>query len=80
METDQFSSLVPMWAVGAIVIVVLALVACLTYCMFRKCFGKKKKSKKDREKKRAGRRRTEGAIGETEGEQKVQVHDTVHLI
>ncbi|XP_056594503.1 synaptotagmin Vb [Triplophysa dalaica] len=62
----------PMWAVGAIVMVVLALVACFTYCMFRKCLGKKKKSKKDRERKRAGRRRTEGAIGEAEGEQKVE--------
>ncbi|KAA0704988.1 Synaptotagmin-2 [Triplophysa tibetana] len=62
----------PMWAVGAIVIVVLALVACFTYCMFKKCFGKKKKSQKDRERKRGGRRRTEGAIGEAEGEQKVE--------
>nr|XP_055037753.1 synaptotagmin Vb [Misgurnus anguillicaudatus]XP_055037754.1 synaptotagmin Vb [Misgurnus anguillicaudatus] len=60
----------PVWAVSAIVLVVLALVVCFTYCMFRKCFGKKKKSKKDRERKRAGRRRTEGTIGEVEGERK----------
>ncbi|XP_051542815.1 synaptotagmin Vb isoform X1 [Myxocyprinus asiaticus] len=62
----------PVWAVGAIVLVVLALVVCFTYCMFKKCFGKKKKSKKARERKRAGRKRTEGAVGEGEGEQKVE--------
>uniref|UniRef100_A0A671KQR6 Synaptotagmin-1-like n=2 Tax=Sinocyclocheilus anshuiensis TaxID=1608454 RepID=A0A671KQR6_9TELE len=60
----------PMWAVGAIVVVVLALVACFTFCMFKKCFGKKKKSKKARERKRAGRRKKEGTEGEGEGEQK----------
>uniref|UniRef100_A0A8C2B7M9 Synaptotagmin Vb n=1 Tax=Cyprinus carpio TaxID=7962 RepID=A0A8C2B7M9_CYPCA len=42
----------PMWAVGAIIVVVLALVACFTYCIFKKCFGKRKKSKKARERKR----------------------------
>ncbi|XP_016410640.1 synaptotagmin Vb [Sinocyclocheilus rhinocerous] len=60
----------PMWAVGAIVVVVLALVACFTFCMFKKCFGKKKKSKKARERKRAGQRKKEGTEGEGEGEQK----------
>ncbi|XP_018923322.2 LOW QUALITY PROTEIN: synaptotagmin Vb [Cyprinus carpio] len=60
----------PMWAVGAIVVVVLALVACFTYCMFKKCFGKKKKSKKARERKRAGWKKKEGTEGEGEGEQK----------
>uniref|UniRef100_A0A8C1XFX5 Synaptotagmin Vb n=1 Tax=Cyprinus carpio TaxID=7962 RepID=A0A8C1XFX5_CYPCA len=44
----------PMWAVGAIVVVVLALVACFTYCMFKKCFGKKKKSKKEEGEKKEG--------------------------
>ncbi|XP_016428070.1 synaptotagmin-2-like [Sinocyclocheilus rhinocerous] len=60
----------PMWAVAAIVVVVLALVACFTYCIFKKCFGKKKKSKKARERKRAGRRKIEGTEGEGKGEQK----------
>uniref|UniRef100_A0A8C2JEW8 Synaptotagmin Vb n=1 Tax=Cyprinus carpio TaxID=7962 RepID=A0A8C2JEW8_CYPCA len=50
----------PMWAVGAIIVVVLALVACFTYCIFKKCFGKRKKSKKARERKRAGWRKIEG--------------------
>ncbi|XP_026203031.1 synaptotagmin Va [Anabas testudineus] len=44
----------PMWAVGAIVVVVLALVACLGFCIYRKCFNKGKKPKKVRE--RAGGR------------------------
>uniref|UniRef100_A0A671S6W2 Synaptotagmin Vb n=1 Tax=Sinocyclocheilus anshuiensis TaxID=1608454 RepID=A0A671S6W2_9TELE len=60
----------PMWAVAASVVVVLALVACFTYCIFKKFFGKKKKSKKARERKRAGRRKIEGTEGEGEGEQK----------
>ncbi|KAF4096037.1 synaptotagmin Vb [Onychostoma macrolepis] len=60
----------PVWAVGAIVVVVLTLVACFTYCMFKKCFSKKKKSKKARERKRAGRRKKEGTEGEGHGEQK----------
>uniref|UniRef100_A0AAX7V0I4 C2 domain-containing protein n=1 Tax=Astatotilapia calliptera TaxID=8154 RepID=A0AAX7V0I4_ASTCA len=47
---------IPMWAVGAIVVVVLVLVACFIFCIFKKCFGKKKKPKKAREGK-AGRRR-----------------------
>ncbi|MCI4384677.1 hypothetical protein PGIGA_G00041510 [Pangasianodon gigas] len=36
----------PMWAIGAIVVLVLALVACLTFCMYKKCLGGKKKAKK----------------------------------
>uniref|UniRef100_A0A669ESQ0 Synaptotagmin Vb n=2 Tax=Oreochromis TaxID=8139 RepID=A0A669ESQ0_ORENI len=64
---------VPMWAVGAIVVVVLVLVACFIFCIFKKCFGKKKKPKKVREGK-AGRRRKakegEGESGEKEGEVK----------
>ncbi|KAL7840928.1 hypothetical protein AOLI_G00262510 [Acnodon oligacanthus] len=57
----------PMWAVGAIVVVVLALVACFVFCFFKKCFGKKKKSKKARERKGAARRRKAGEEGEVEG-------------
>ncbi|KAI4899008.1 hypothetical protein NFI96_024076 [Prochilodus magdalenae] len=57
----------PMWAVGAIVVVVLALVACFVFCFFKKCFGKKKKSKKARERKGAARRRKGGEEGEVEG-------------
>uniref|UniRef100_A0A672Q3X6 Synaptotagmin-2-like n=1 Tax=Sinocyclocheilus grahami TaxID=75366 RepID=A0A672Q3X6_SINGR len=60
----------PIWAVAASVVVVLALVACFTYCIFKKCFGKKKKSKKARERKRAGWRKIEGTEGKGEGEQK----------
>ncbi len=72
METDSFLfSIVPMWAVGAIVVVVLALVACFTYCMLKKCCSKKKKSKKARERKKAGRRKKEGTEGEGDREQKV---------
>ncbi|KAI1884681.1 hypothetical protein AGOR_G00228920 [Albula goreensis] len=58
---------VPMWAVGAIVVVVLALVGCLTFCIYRKCVGKKKKPKKVRERK-GGRRRKGGGEGEGDGE------------
>lgn len=54
---------IPMWAVGAIVVVVLLLVAACIFCVFKKCFGKKKKPKKVRERK-AGRRRV--AKGEDE--------------
>lgn len=47
---------VPMWAIGAIVVVVLALVGCLAFCIYKKCLGGKKKTKKVRERK-GGRRR-----------------------
>uniref|UniRef100_A0A8B9R4Y6 Synaptotagmin-1-like n=1 Tax=Astyanax mexicanus TaxID=7994 RepID=A0A8B9R4Y6_ASTMX len=63
----------PMWAVGAIVVVVLALVACFIFCFFKKCFGKKKKSKKARERKGAARRRKGGEEGEVEGGPKLIV-------
>uniref|UniRef100_A0A8C6SY15 Synaptotagmin Va n=1 Tax=Neogobius melanostomus TaxID=47308 RepID=A0A8C6SY15_9GOBI len=46
----------PMWAVGAIVVVVLALVACMGYCIYKKCFNKGKKAKKVRERKGGGGR------------------------
>lgn len=58
-----------MWAVGAIVVVVLVLVACLIFCAFKKCFGKKKKPKTVRERK-VGRRRKEKE-GEGEAGEKV---------
>ncbi|TMS21809.1 Synaptotagmin-1 [Larimichthys crocea] len=64
---------IPMWAVAAIVVVVLVLVGCFIFCVFKKCFGKKKKPKKVRERK-TGRRKKEkegeGEAGEKEGEQK----------
>ncbi|MEQ2282007.1 hypothetical protein AMECASPLE_036105, partial [Ameca splendens] len=60
---------VPMWAVGAIVVVVLALVACLGFCIYKKCFNKGKKQKKARERKGGGgrgrrKKDQEGAEGE----------------
>lgn len=58
-----------MWAVGAIVVLVLVLVACFIFCIFKKCFGKKKKPKKAREGK-TGRRR-KAKEGEGEGGEKV---------
>ncbi|RVE59591.1 hypothetical protein OJAV_G00189980 [Oryzias javanicus] len=64
---------IPMWAVGAIVVLVLVLVACFIFCLFKKCFGKKKKPKKARERKAGRRRKTkegEGESGEKEGEVK----------
>lgn len=60
-----------MWAVGAIVVLVLLLVAAFIFCVFKKCFGKKKKPKKVRERK-AGRRRKEKE-GEGEAGEKVRV-------
>ncbi|XP_061613385.1 synaptotagmin Vb [Phyllopteryx taeniolatus] len=64
---------IPMWAVGAIVVVVLVLVACFIFCVFKKCFGKKKKPKKVRERKTGRCRKSkegEGETGEKEGEVK----------
>ncbi|XP_036393783.1 synaptotagmin Vb [Megalops cyprinoides] len=66
---------IPMWAVGAIVVVVLALVGCFIFCIIKKCFGKKKKAKKVRERK-AGRRRRGGAEGEAEGTEKEEGEKT----
>ncbi|XP_038548684.1 synaptotagmin Va isoform X2 [Micropterus salmoides] len=63
----------PMWAVGAIVVVVLALIACMGFCIYKKCCKKEKKPKKVRERKGGrGRRKKdkEGEDGEDkEGEQ-----------
>lgn len=59
---------VPMWAIGAIVVVVLALVACLGFCIWKKCINKGKKPKKVRERKGGrGRRKKEGAGEGEEG-------------
>uniref|UniRef100_A0A4W5L6E1 Synaptotagmin n=1 Tax=Hucho hucho TaxID=62062 RepID=A0A4W5L6E1_9TELE len=58
----------PMWAIGAIVVVVLALVACLGFCIWKKCISKGKKPKKVRERKGGrGRRKKEGAGEGEEG-------------
>ncbi|XP_051570764.1 synaptotagmin-2-like [Myxocyprinus asiaticus] len=46
----------PMWAIGAIIVVMLALVGCFAFCIYKKCLGGKKKAKKVRERK-GGRRR-----------------------
>ncbi|KAJ8251075.1 hypothetical protein GJAV_G00216980 [Gymnothorax javanicus] len=62
---------VPMWAVGAIVVVMLALVGCFTFCIFKKFIRKKKKQKKARERK-AGRRQK---AGEAESEREKEEGD-----
>ncbi|KAE8283637.1 Synaptotagmin-2 [Larimichthys crocea] len=59
----------PMWAVGAIVVVVLALVACMGFCIYKKCINKGKKPKKVRERKGGRGRRKKDKEGE-EGEEK----------
>uniref|UniRef100_M4AUA3 Synaptotagmin Va n=1 Tax=Xiphophorus maculatus TaxID=8083 RepID=M4AUA3_XIPMA len=60
----------PMWAVGAIVVVVLALVACLGFCIYKKCFNKGKKQKARERKGGGGRgRRKKDKEGE-EGDEK----------
>ncbi|AWP18414.1 putative synaptotagmin-1-like [Scophthalmus maximus] len=58
----------PMWAVGAIVVVVLALVACLGFCIFKKCFNKGSKPKKVRERKGGRGRRKKDKDGEDGGD------------
>ncbi|TMS15618.1 Synaptotagmin-1 [Larimichthys crocea] len=58
-----------MWAVGAIVVVVLALVACMGFCIYKKCINKGKKPKKVRERKGGRGRRKKDKEGE-EGEEK----------
>ncbi|CAL8283392.1 unnamed protein product [Boreogadus saida] len=54
----------PMWAVGAIVVVVLALVACMGFCVYRKCINKAKKPKKVRERKGGRGRKKKDKDGE----------------
>uniref|UniRef100_A0A8D3B6E2 Synaptotagmin Va n=1 Tax=Scophthalmus maximus TaxID=52904 RepID=A0A8D3B6E2_SCOMX len=68
MKSKFFNELthlpMPMWAVGAIVVVVLALVACLGFCIFKKCFNKGSKPKKVRERKGGRGRRKKDKDGE----------------
>ena len=61
-----------MWAVGAIVVVVLALVACMGFCIYKKCFNKGKKPKKARERKGGRGRRKKEKEGEDGEEKKVR--------
>uniref|UniRef100_A0A8C4HRG5 Synaptotagmin Va n=1 Tax=Dicentrarchus labrax TaxID=13489 RepID=A0A8C4HRG5_DICLA len=63
---------VPMWAVGAIVVVVLALIACLGFCIYKKCFNKGKKPKKVRERKGGRGRRKKDKDGEEGDDKKVR--------
>ncbi|XP_051904523.1 synaptotagmin Va [Hippocampus zosterae] len=64
----------PMWAVGAIVVVVLTLVACMGFCIYKKCFNKAKKPKKVRERK-AGRGRKKKETEGEEGDEKKEGED-----
>lgn len=66
---------VPMWAVGAIVVVVLALVGCLGFCIYKKCINKGKKPKKARERKGGRGRRKKDKEGEEGEEKKVRKDD-----
>ncbi|KAF3699638.1 Synaptotagmin-1 Synaptotagmin I [Channa argus] len=63
----------PMWAVGAIVVVVLALVVCLGFCLYKKCFNKGKKPKKVRERKAGRGRRKQEKEGEDAEDKKLIV-------
>ncbi|XP_028842137.1 synaptotagmin Va isoform X2 [Denticeps clupeoides] len=60
----------PMWAIGAIVVVVLALVGCFAFCVYKKCLGGKKKAKKVRERKGGRLRRKKEGEGEQAEEEK----------
>lgn len=68
---------VPMWAVGAIVVVVLVLVACMGFCIYKKCFNKDKKPKKVRERKAGRGRRKKDKDGEEGGDEKKVRRDEV---
>ncbi|XP_060748300.1 synaptotagmin Va [Tachysurus vachellii] len=59
----------PMWAVGAIIVVALVLVACFTFCLYKKCLGGKKKAKKVRERKGVRRVMKKEKEGEAEKEE-----------
>ncbi|KAI5097024.1 synaptotagmin Va [Silurus meridionalis] len=59
----------PMWAVGAIVVVALVLIACFAFCLYKKCFGVKKKAKKVRERKGVRRMMKKEKEGEEEKEE-----------
>lgn len=69
---------VPMWAIGAIVVVVLALVGCFAFCIYKKCLGGKKKAKKVRERK-GGRRRMKKEGEEEAGEVKDRCTERMKL-
>ncbi|XP_075888595.1 synaptotagmin Va isoform X2 [Nelusetta ayraudi] len=60
----------PTWAVGAIVVVVLALIGCMGFCIFKKCFNKGKKPKKVRERKGGRGRKKKDKDGEDGDEKK----------
>ncbi|XP_053194528.1 synaptotagmin Va [Scomber japonicus] len=60
----------PMWAIGAIVVVVLALIACMVFCIYKKCINKTKKPKKVRERKGGRGRRKKDKDGEDGEENK----------
>ncbi|XP_054462837.1 synaptotagmin Va [Anoplopoma fimbria] len=64
----------PMWAVGAIVVVVLALVACMGFCIYKKCCNKGQKPKKVRERKGGRGRRKKDKEGE-DGDDKKEGED-----
>ncbi|XP_062263551.1 synaptotagmin Va isoform X2 [Platichthys flesus] len=78
MKSKFFNELthlpMPMWAVGAIVVVVLALIACMGFCIYRKCFNKGSKPKKVRERKGGRGRRKKDKEGE-EGDGKKEGED-----
>ncbi|XP_066564824.1 synaptotagmin Va isoform X2 [Amia ocellicauda] len=54
---------IPMWAVGAIVMVLCVLVVCCVLCVLKKCCAKKKKGKKARDKKKEMNKKKEGEEG-----------------
>lgn len=56
---------------GAIVVVVLALIGCMGFCIFKKCFNKGKKPKKVRERKGGRGRKKKDKDGEDGDEKKV---------
>lgn len=60
-------------------VVVLALVACLGFCIYKKCFNKGKKPKKARERKAGRGRRKKDNEGE-EGEEKKVSKDKLELV
>lgn len=67
-----FISPVPTWAIGAIVVVVLALIACMGFCIYKKCVNKGKKPKKVRERKGGRGRRKKDKEGEEGDDKKVK--------
>lgn len=71
---------VPMWAIGAIVVVVLTLVCCMVFCIYKKCFNKSKKPKKARERKAGRGRRKKDKDGEEGGDEKKVRRDKVYTV